>query len=159
MAAAGVIQNGGVLPHLHHQRRGVHPGAVRGCCHPLRLRRGEPVAVLLHQREDAHRRVIVKDQRALGGHLLHLHKDPVGAVPHVLDLVPLRRIRDRHPEHRLVRLYAIARQAQVIAAHHQHGPRPGAVFLGPYAHRQPRRKNLATGRAPHLFECVTYGAQ
>ena len=30
MTAAGVIQNGGVLPHLHHQRRGVHPGAFQG---------------------------------------------------------------------------------------------------------------------------------
>jgi hypothetical protein len=58
---------------------------------------GNPVVVFFDQRQDAHRRIIVKDQFALGRLAFHLRKHLVGAITYHLDLIPLRRIGHRDP--------------------------------------------------------------
>jgi hypothetical protein len=63
----------------------------------------------------ANRPVVLKDELALRGLALHRLKHLVGAVSHHLDLVPLGRIGDRHPQHRLIPLQAIARHLQQVA--------------------------------------------
>ena len=108
------------------------------------LGRRDDLDIFLHQRHNAYRGVVLQDQLALGRYLLHLRKDYVGAVTHLLDLVPLRRIRDRHPQHGLIALHAVKWQAQIITAHRQHRPGPGAVFLLASRTWQWRSENLTT---------------
>jgi len=83
----------------------------------LGLGRGDQLEVFLHQRQNPDRRIVLKDQLALGGHLLQLLEHHVGAIPHLLDLVPLRRIGYRHPEHGLIGFDAVEWQAQIVATY------------------------------------------
>ena len=86
------------------------------------------------------------EQFALSGQGLEIGKHLVTTVAQLLDLIPLRRIGHRHPQHLLIPCEAVQRQAQIIPANGEHSPRPGAVFLRAGFLWKRRRENRPTGR-------------
>ena len=107
MRAPRVVQTPEPFTHLDHQGGGAHPGALLGPRDAQRLGARLPLLVLLAPRQHSHRRVVLRDQLSLGRQGLERRQDHRTTVADLLTLVPLRRIGNRHPQHRLVALQAV----------------------------------------------------
>jgi len=139
------------LTHPDHQGGGLHACAVLRPRDALGLRVRLRVVMLCHQREAPHRRVVLGDQLPLGGEALQRLQHHRATVSHPLDLLPLRGLGDRHPDHGVIACEPGPRQAHRGAPHRQDGPRPWTRLRRTGVHGPRRRAHVPTrGAVPRL---------
>jgi hypothetical protein len=97
-------------------------------------------------------RVVLIDHLPLGCQVLEMHTYWRGTVRHRRDVIPLRRVRHRDPQHGLIACQPIEWPPQIIPSQRHHGPCPRPVSLRAGRVRQGRVEYLATGGTPQLLD-------